>query len=193
MTSTLSALPDERYITMKLLYYDERTPKDYEPSFFKCCTDDPLTFPDKPVKVNVGSMNTPYHGLSFKVKTTSDSSTVGKSHSNSERIKKMQWCVEDSESEEEKEKAKDKSVSKEKEQVPKKTVVSEKETPKGKVIVQREEEKSKSRNTKPSAIENSDSTTEDEHGNAARRVTDHSGYHSPEEVEDDISESLWNL
>jgi hypothetical protein len=34
MASTLSPLPDDRYLTMKLFYYDERTPEDYEPKFF---------------------------------------------------------------------------------------------------------------------------------------------------------------
>src|SRR5690554_187553 len=44
MSSTLRSLPDERFLTMKLLYCnylfsssldDDRTPADYEPKFFK--------------------------------------------------------------------------------------------------------------------------------------------------------------
>lgn len=35
MASTLKVLPSERTITMKLFYYDEITPVDYEPKFFK--------------------------------------------------------------------------------------------------------------------------------------------------------------
>jgi len=32
-------MPDERTILMKLLYYDETTPEDYEPPFFKDCAE----------------------------------------------------------------------------------------------------------------------------------------------------------
>ena len=32
---TLKPLPDERVLTMKLLYYDDRTPEDYQPPFFR--------------------------------------------------------------------------------------------------------------------------------------------------------------
>jgi hypothetical protein len=51
MASTLKSLPDERYITMKLLYYDERTPDDYQPAFFKGANGEEMLFENKPVKV----------------------------------------------------------------------------------------------------------------------------------------------
>jgi hypothetical protein len=35
LTQTLSVMPETRIITMKLLYYDEVTPPDYEPQFFR--------------------------------------------------------------------------------------------------------------------------------------------------------------
>src|SRR5690606_17180400 len=38
LSQTLQQIPDTRYITMKLLYYDEITPPSYEPLFFRACT-----------------------------------------------------------------------------------------------------------------------------------------------------------
>jgi hypothetical protein len=51
MGATLRALPDERLITIKLLYYDERTPTNYEPKFFKATSQD-VGFDSKPLKAN---------------------------------------------------------------------------------------------------------------------------------------------
>ena len=33
MATTLKTLPDERFLTMKLLYYDSRTPEEYQVSY----------------------------------------------------------------------------------------------------------------------------------------------------------------
>lgn len=38
LSQTLQPIPETRYITMKLLYYDEITPPSYEPLFFRACT-----------------------------------------------------------------------------------------------------------------------------------------------------------
>eukprot|EP00249_Psilotum_nudum_P029924 c41507_g1_i1 orf=63-314(+) len=38
LMQTLSSVPSERTIIMKLYYYDCVTPSDYEPPFFRCCT-----------------------------------------------------------------------------------------------------------------------------------------------------------
>ncbi|CAN6309416.1 unnamed protein product [Urochloa humidicola] len=39
LMSTWDQIPGERIIMMKLLYYDDITPLNYEPPFFKCCDD----------------------------------------------------------------------------------------------------------------------------------------------------------
>ncbi|CAN6309413.1 unnamed protein product [Urochloa humidicola] len=38
--STHKQIPEERFIMMRLLYFDDTTPPDYEPPFFKCCDDE---------------------------------------------------------------------------------------------------------------------------------------------------------
>lgn len=40
MMSSLDQIPDERTITIRLMYYDDVTPEDYEPPLFECCSDD---------------------------------------------------------------------------------------------------------------------------------------------------------
>lgn len=37
ITQTLKPLPDQRSLTMKLFYYEEKTPKEYQPKFFQDC------------------------------------------------------------------------------------------------------------------------------------------------------------
>jgi len=37
ITQTLKPLPDQRSLTMKLFYYEDRTPKEYQPKFFQDC------------------------------------------------------------------------------------------------------------------------------------------------------------
>lgn len=216
MTSTLCALPDERYITMKLLYYDERTPKEYEPSFFKSCSDDPLNFTEKPVKVTIGTLNTPFHGLTFKVKSTNESNEeTGKKPGNLERIKKMRWCVEESESEEEKDKEesiaqKEKenppSIKKGNNNLPEKNKETENPilTKKGnnnrpekekESTKFKEKESLREKNINPSKktpekvtkiiVDTESSATEDEYGPSAPHVIDQSGYHSQSETDID--------
>lgn len=40
MMNTLDPIPDERTILMKLMYYDDMTPEDYEPPLFEFCLDE---------------------------------------------------------------------------------------------------------------------------------------------------------
>lgn len=35
LVATLPSLPDDRVVTMKLFYFDELTPADYQPKFFR--------------------------------------------------------------------------------------------------------------------------------------------------------------
>eukprot|EP01119_Soliformovum_irregulare_P026254 TRINITY_DN9983_c0_g1_i1.p2 TRINITY_DN9983_c0_g1~~TRINITY_DN9983_c0_g1_i1.p2 ORF type:complete len:594 (+),score=203.61 TRINITY_DN9983_c0_g1_i1:2028-3809(+) len=97
MASTLKGLPDDRYLTMKLLYYDERTPQDYEPKFFKAANNT-LGFDRRPVKIKIGTVTTPYHSMAMKIQTVIDSFNDGDStaeNSQMERLQKMRWNVDE--------------------------------------------------------------------------------------------------
>lgn len=62
LTQTLKPLPDNRIITMRLYYYDDVTPVDYQPPLFRGAVDLRLNFKkEDPVKINVGNVDTPYH------------------------------------------------------------------------------------------------------------------------------------
>ncbi|GAB2280627.1 Meiosis-specific protein asy1 [Dionaea muscipula] len=71
---TLDKMPDERTILMKLFYYDEATPADYEPPFFRCCTAEEghNQWTKNPLKMEVGDVNSKYFVLSLKVKSVLD-------------------------------------------------------------------------------------------------------------------------
>ncbi|KAI8818668.1 HORMA domain-containing protein [Fimicolochytrium jonesii] len=73
LTQTLRALPPSAYITMKLFYYDERTPAEYEPPCFRAGNDEEkFFFSQKPEKINIGKVETPHHALNLQVQTTAD-------------------------------------------------------------------------------------------------------------------------
>jgi len=65
-TSTLDELPENRYLTLKIQYYDDTTPWDYEPKYFTSAPPDILKFSSKPSKLKIGKLNTPYHKLQLK-------------------------------------------------------------------------------------------------------------------------------
>ncbi|XP_051209327.1 meiosis-specific protein PAIR2 isoform X1 [Lolium perenne] len=71
---TLDQMPDERTILMKLLYYDDVTPEDYEPPFFKGCVDNEAIniWNKNPLKMEVGSVNSKHLVLALKVKSVLD-------------------------------------------------------------------------------------------------------------------------
>ncbi|KAK3103440.1 hypothetical protein FSP39_019260 [Pinctada imbricata] len=58
LTQTLSTLPDDVMMTMKLLYYEDVTPADYEPPGFKPADSDKFTFDVEPANINVGDVST---------------------------------------------------------------------------------------------------------------------------------------
>ena len=64
-SNTLDSLPEERYLTMRMSYYDNKTPKDYQPEFF-AVGNDVIKFVSKPVKVRVGSLMTPFLSMNLK-------------------------------------------------------------------------------------------------------------------------------
>ncbi|ELR18181.1 uncharacterized protein ACA1_369130 [Acanthamoeba castellanii str. Neff] len=71
LSQTLKPLPaTERYLQMKILYYDKVTPVEYEPKYFKQATwEEPFVFDSSPVKIKVGEIATPYHTLSMRLRT----------------------------------------------------------------------------------------------------------------------------
>ncbi|CAK9144303.1 unnamed protein product [Ilex paraguariensis] len=71
---TLDKMPEERTILMKLLYYDDITPADYEPPFFRTCTEEEAHHPwmKNPLKMEVGNVNSKHFVLALKVKSVLD-------------------------------------------------------------------------------------------------------------------------
>ncbi|KAK7311986.1 hypothetical protein RJT34_10503 [Clitoria ternatea] len=64
----------QRTILMKLLYYDDVTPADYEPPFFKGCSDEEAYHPwaKNPLRMEVGNVNSKHFVLALKVKSVLD-------------------------------------------------------------------------------------------------------------------------
>ncbi|CAI9785077.1 unnamed protein product [Fraxinus pennsylvanica] len=71
---TLDKMPEERTILMKLLYYDDVTPVDYEPPFFRACIEEEAHHPwtRSPLKMEVGNVNSKHFVLALKVKSVLD-------------------------------------------------------------------------------------------------------------------------
>ncbi|KAL6956140.1 Meiosis-specific protein asy1, partial [Sarracenia purpurea var. burkii] len=71
---TLDRMPEERVILMKLLYYDDVTPVDYEPPFFRNCSEQEAHNPWKknPLKMEIGNVNSKHFVLALKVKSVLD-------------------------------------------------------------------------------------------------------------------------
>ncbi|KAL1550451.1 Meiosis-specific protein asy1 [Salvia divinorum] len=72
---TLDKMPEERTVLMKLLYYDDVTPMDYEPPFFRSCTDEEAhnnPWMKDPLKMKVGKVNSKHLVLTLKVKSVLD-------------------------------------------------------------------------------------------------------------------------
>lgn len=69
LMQNLKPLPEIAYLTMKLLYYDEVTPEDYEPPGFKPADSPFFYFKSDPINIKVGDVSTPFHSLKLCVKT----------------------------------------------------------------------------------------------------------------------------
>ncbi|XP_054843304.1 HORMA domain-containing protein 1 [Eublepharis macularius] len=72
LMQNLSPLPDDVCLTMKLFYYDEVTPPDYQPPGFKEGDSEEMVFEGEPIYLNVGEVPTPFHLLKVKVTTEKD-------------------------------------------------------------------------------------------------------------------------
>ncbi|KAE8730134.1 4-coumarate--CoA ligase-like 1-like [Hibiscus syriacus] len=71
---TLDKMPEERTILMKLLYYEDVTPVDYEPPFFRGCMEDEAqnSWTKNPLRMEVGNVNSKHFVLALKVKSVLD-------------------------------------------------------------------------------------------------------------------------
>ncbi|NXM26932.1 HORM1 protein, partial [Oxyruncus cristatus] len=69
LMQNLSPLPNDVCLTMKLLYYDEVTPPDYQPPGFREAKCEGLMFNEEPTHLSVGEVPTPFHLLKLKVTT----------------------------------------------------------------------------------------------------------------------------
>ncbi|XP_061103196.1 HORMA domain-containing protein 1 [Conger conger] len=69
LMQNLGPLPDSVCLNMKLSYYDEVTPQDYEPPGFKEGDSDSMMFEKEPVNLTMGEVVTPFHTLKVDVIT----------------------------------------------------------------------------------------------------------------------------
>ncbi|NXY16884.1 HORM2 protein, partial [Atrichornis clamosus] len=80
LMQNLGPLPNDITLTMKLLYYNDVTPKDYQPPGFKeDASPGDLLFGGDPVSLRVGSVSTDFHLM--KVKVTTDKKRMRKADS----------------------------------------------------------------------------------------------------------------
>ncbi|KAH7647495.1 hypothetical protein FG379_000711 [Cryptosporidium bovis] len=87
LTQSLSPLPEARYLSMKLWYYEDRVPKEYEPNHFRPArSSDILSFNEIPIDTTVGNVDTKYHSLTVKVKSAVDNYEENKANSFDYRI-----------------------------------------------------------------------------------------------------------
>uniref|UniRef100_H3CKZ2 HORMA domain containing 1 n=1 Tax=Tetraodon nigroviridis TaxID=99883 RepID=H3CKZ2_TETNG len=69
LMQNLGPLPDSVSLNMKLAYYQEVTPQDYQPPGFKEAESDTFVFEKEPVKLTMGEVVTPYHSLKLGMAT----------------------------------------------------------------------------------------------------------------------------
>ncbi|XP_062921059.1 HORMA domain-containing protein 1-like [Mobula hypostoma] len=88
LMQSLEILPNDVSLTMKLFYYDEVTPPDYQPPGFKKGECDAMWFEGTPVHFKVGDVLTPFHMI--KVRVTTEKETM-------EQLKKENMLNEENE------------------------------------------------------------------------------------------------
>ncbi|KAM9782602.1 HORMA domain-containing protein 1-like [Neosynchiropus ocellatus] len=69
LMQNLAPLPDHVCLSMKLAYYEDVTPQDYQPPGFKATDGNALEFEKEPVKMSLGSVVTPFHTLKLDMAT----------------------------------------------------------------------------------------------------------------------------
>ncbi|XP_029306998.1 HORMA domain-containing protein 1 isoform X2 [Cottoperca gobio] len=69
LMQSLGPLPDNVCLNMKLAYYDNVTPQDYQPPGFKEADGDTMEFEKEPLKLTMGEVVTPFHTLKLDMAT----------------------------------------------------------------------------------------------------------------------------
>ncbi|XP_043972468.1 HORMA domain-containing protein 1 isoform X1 [Gambusia affinis] len=69
LMQNLGPLPENVCLNMKLAYYDEVTPQDYQPPGFSEAVGNTIEFVQEPVKLTMGKVATPYHCVTFDMAT----------------------------------------------------------------------------------------------------------------------------
>ncbi|NXJ13394.1 HORM1 protein, partial [Odontophorus gujanensis] len=69
LMQNLGPLPSNVCLTMKLFYYDEVTPPEYQPPGFKEGECEGMIFEGEPMYLNMGEVPTPFHMLKVKITT----------------------------------------------------------------------------------------------------------------------------
>uniref|UniRef100_A0A8C6P9I8 HORMA domain containing 1 n=1 Tax=Nothobranchius furzeri TaxID=105023 RepID=A0A8C6P9I8_NOTFU len=69
LMQNLGPLPDNVCLNMKLAYYDDVTPPDYQPPGFKEAEGDTMDFEQEPVRLTMGEVATPFHCIKFDMAT----------------------------------------------------------------------------------------------------------------------------
>uniref|UniRef100_A0A3Q1GPG0 HORMA domain containing 1 n=1 Tax=Acanthochromis polyacanthus TaxID=80966 RepID=A0A3Q1GPG0_9TELE len=69
LMQNLNPLPDVVSLNMRLAYYDDVTPHDYQPPGFREADGDTMEFEQEPVKLTMGEVVTPFHGMRLDMVT----------------------------------------------------------------------------------------------------------------------------
>uniref|UniRef100_A0A4W3HZG6 Zebrafish testis-expressed 38 n=1 Tax=Callorhinchus milii TaxID=7868 RepID=A0A4W3HZG6_CALMI len=69
LMQSLETLPSDVSLTMKLFYYDEVTPPDYQPPGFKAGECDSMWFEGTPAHFKIGDVPTPYYKMKVRITT----------------------------------------------------------------------------------------------------------------------------
>lgn len=69
LTQTMSPLPEERYISMKLLYYEDATPPEYQPPTFRPADPHEMRmFSEQTFTAQLGTLKTPFHEMTLRLR-----------------------------------------------------------------------------------------------------------------------------
>ncbi|KAM9724404.1 HORMA domain-containing protein 1 isoform 1-T2 [Menidia menidia] len=69
LMQNLGPLPENVCLNMKLAYYDDVTPQDYQPPGFREADSDVMEFELEPIKLTMGEVVTPFHCMKFDMAT----------------------------------------------------------------------------------------------------------------------------
>jgi len=73
LTHNMTNLPQNVFMTLRLLYYDEQTPEDYQPPGFVAAEKkDVLNNVTDKVRIKVGNLNTPYYSFKLRANTSKE-------------------------------------------------------------------------------------------------------------------------